>query len=147
MFKRPTMRCAIRGFLWLALATSGCAPRGPSVSGTVTFKGEPLPSGTVLFHAADGRIEHGLITGNGKYTVANAPPGPVRITVRSHPPAPVGLPSRGGPLPSAPAGMVPPAKEQRDGKFVAIPPRYLDPAQSTLTYNVRAGKQTYDIEL
>ena len=37
--------------------------------------------------------------------------------------------------------------EKRDGKYVPIPPRYRDPEKSGLTYTVRAGSQTHDIEL
>jgi hypothetical protein len=48
-----------------------------------TFNGKPLPSGTVLFHTADGRVEHALIFEDGSYTVSDAPLGELRITVRS----------------------------------------------------------------
>ncbi len=135
------------GLVLLALAVVGCGSRTPSVSGKVTFKGLPLPSGTVLFHGGDGRVEHGLIDGEGRYNIANAPLGSVRITVQSHAAQPLGLPSLGGKPPTAPAELAPPATEKRDGTFVPIPPRYLDKEQSRLEYNVRPGTQTHDIEL
>lgn len=131
----------------LALAAAGCGSPTAVVSGTVTFKGHPLPSGTILFHGSDGRVEHGLIGSNGVYTLTNAPPGPVRISVKSHPASPTGMPSRGGPPPAAPTDLSPAVKEQRDGKFVSIPARYLDPQRSGLTYTVRPGIQTHDINL
>jgi len=148
--KEAKMSTAIRwarGGLLLALVAVGCAPPTASVSGTVTFKGQPLPSGTVLFHGADGRVEHSLIDGEGKYTVVNAPLGQVRITVQAHAAAPPGLPSKGGKPPAAPAELATSGKETRDGKFVAIPPRYLDPDRSRLTCTVSAGPQTHTIEL
>ena len=113
----------------------------------MTYKGQPLPSGTVLFHSAEGRIEHGLVTAGGRYTIIEAPLGPVRITVQSHAPTPKGMPTRGVKAPAAPAENSPPATEKRDGKYVQIPRRYLDPAKSGLTYIVQAGSQTHDIEL
>ena len=128
-----------------SLTLAGCGPRAATVSGTVTFKKQPLPSGTVLFHGADGRIEHGLLGEGGRYTIADAPPGPVRIAVKAHAAKPAGLPSSGRP-PAAGAEVGGP-KEQRDGKFVAVPARYGDPALSGLTYTVRGGAQTHDIEL
>jgi hypothetical protein len=140
--------CRAVGALLLAvLAAAGCGPQTASVSGSVKFKGEPLPSGTVLFHSADGRVEHGLIDGSGRYTIAGAPLGPVRIAVRSHAAAPTGLPSRGGPPPAAPKELVPTAKDKPDGKFIRIPPRYIDPATSGLTFAVRGGAQKHDIDL
>src|SRR5262249_58581110 len=64
--KEPPMSrfCLLSAACSLLLAGCGSAA---SVSGTVTLKGQPLPSGTVLFHGADGRVEHALITEKGKY--------------------------------------------------------------------------------
>src|SRR5205085_5916447 len=93
------------------------------------------------------RVAHGLIGEGGRYAVADAPTGPVRITVRSHATRPAGMPTRGGPPPATTAGSAAAPKEKRDGGYVAIPPRYLDPEQSGLAYTVRAGPQTHDIEL
>lgn len=42
--------------VWLALAAAGCAPAGPTyydVAGTVTFDGEPIPEGSIVFLPAD----------------------------------------------------------------------------------------------
>jgi hypothetical protein len=134
------------GLLGLLPMALGCGSGAPSVSGTVTFAGRPLSSGTVLFHGADGRIEHGMIGEEGRYAIADAPPGDVRITVSAHPVAPAGLPSAGEP-PSPPAGFGPARTEVRDSSFAAIPPRYRDPEQSGLRYTVRDGAQTHDIDL
>jgi hypothetical protein len=134
--------------VWAALLLSplvlGCGAPTASVSGTVIFKGDPLPSGTVLFHGSDGRIEHALIAEDGTYEIASAPLGEVRITVRSHAAAPAKMPFSGKP----PAGETTQGNpEKRDGKFVAIPPRYLDQEKSGLTYAVSPGLHTHDIEL
>ena len=145
--KAPAVCIALGGLLLLAVTVVGCGPANPTVSGVVTFRGQPLPSGTVLFHVADGRVEHSALGPDGHYTIANAPLGPVRITVQSHPAAPAGLPSRGGPPPAAPKELEPTAKEQRDVRYGRIPTRYGSAEQSGLTYTVTAGSQTHDIGL
>lgn len=142
-----TLRGTIYGLLLLALAAVGCGPRAPSVSGIVRFNGQALPSGTVKFHGADGNGDHALIAADGRYSLAKAPLGPVRVTVEAHAPMPIEWPTRGGPAPPPPAGLSSQPNEKRDGKFVAIPLRYSDQESSGLTYTVRPGKQTHDIEL
>jgi hypothetical protein len=132
------------GFLLLALV--GCGEPVASVSGTVKFKGQPLTSGTVLFHGSDARVEHSLIDANGKYVIPKAPLGQVRITVRWHAATPSGLPGHGKP-PAASTESASSAKDKRDSKSLAIPPRYLDPDRSGITYTVKVGTQTHNIEL
>ena len=131
----------------LGLVVVGCETQKPSVSGTVRFQGQPLPSGTVHFHGADGRVEHSLISADGTYTVTNAPIGIVRITVQSHGAAPPKMPSSGGKAPTPPPEIAPRTEDRRDTKYVPIPPRYKDPEKSGLTYTVSAGAQTHNIEL
>jgi hypothetical protein len=70
-----------RQLLWVALLAlaAGCGPSTGTISGTVTFKGEPVPSGTVSFLSA-GKIAEGEIH-DGLYEVARVPVGDARITV------------------------------------------------------------------
>jgi len=131
----------------LGLVLVGCSGQKASVSGTVQFKGQPLPSGTVLFHSADGRVEHSFISAGGKYTLSDAPIGTVRITVQSHGAASSGLPSKGGDPPPLPPELVPRPQDRRDTQYVAIPLRYEDSEKSGLAYTVRAGTQSHNIEL
>jgi hypothetical protein len=67
--------------------------------------------------------------------------------VRTHAARPTGMPGVGGKMLVVPREAAPAAEEPRDGKHVAIPPRYQDPEKSGLTYTVRAGPQTHDIDL
>jgi hypothetical protein len=117
------------------------------VSGIVTYDGRPLPSGTVLFHGENGRVEHALISPDGAYTIAEAPQGAVRITVHPHASAPLAFPTRGKPPPQATENLPSAGTEKRDGKFVDVPSRYRDPDSSGLTFEVRAGSQKHDIDL
>lgn len=84
--------------LWLVLMLSffalGCGediPKLAQTTGTVTYQGEPLRSGTILFTPDTSRGTHGPVAlgkldGNGKYTLytkseAGAVPGWHRVTV------------------------------------------------------------------
>jgi hypothetical protein len=131
----------------VCLVLVGCGRPAASVSGTVTFDGKPLPGGTVLFHRSDGRVEHALISTEGKYSMEDAPLGKVRITVRAHGAVPPALPNSAVNPPTPPRELDPRPEDRRDSGYVPIPPRYLDPEKSGLTYTVSAGGQTHDIKL
>jgi len=143
-------RCRAAGLLLLsaALAAAGCGPARGTVSGKVKYKGRPLTVGlnTVYFHSQDGKVASCTVEADGNYTLRNFPAGPARIPVLALP-APPQLfmaPGEGGrPKPveqSSPASPQP-------GRAADIPGRYKDPDQSRLTYDVRKGSQTFDIEL
>ncbi|MCU0704353.1 MAG: hypothetical protein MUF18_10295 [Fimbriiglobus sp.] len=79
--------------LTMVLAAAGCGPSGPklvSLSGTVTFKGEPVPAGYVVFTPpSGGGSVRSVPIRNGRYNTAEivgaekgVHPGPnqVRIT-------------------------------------------------------------------
>jgi hypothetical protein len=61
------------------LLTAGCG--APSVSGKVTFNGQPLNGGAVTFHGADGQTGMSWIDPEGNYSVPKAPAGEVKVTV------------------------------------------------------------------
>lgn len=113
------------------------------VTGTVKYNGKPLPGGQIKFIGEDWAGPEGIIDEQGQYRI-NPPVGKVTITVdnrmlrtgiRKEASKGAG-PRPGGPEPS-------PIK----GKFVKIPEKYFDPANSGLTYIVKSGPQTHDIEL
>src|SRR5690242_14387691 len=87
MARRSFAGCA----LLLAVAAAGCGANVGRVSGKVTFKGSPLPSGTVQFFCADGSIAHSLLMSDGSYLIPKVPCGDVRITVKSHGQLPIGM--------------------------------------------------------
>jgi len=63
------------GGLALALAAAGCGPTGPklvSLSGTVTFKGQPVPAGYVTFTPpAGGGVVRMVVIKDGKFDTAD----------------------------------------------------------------------------
>ena len=68
----------------LVVLTAGCGGgSGGTVSGAVTYDGQPVGDGTITFLPADGKGQPvGGPIANGRYSVADVPPGPkvVQIT-------------------------------------------------------------------
>jgi hypothetical protein len=134
--------------LLLFLALAGCSSRG-TVTGKVTYKGAPLPVGRVTFVLSNGSGGTGEIK-DGVYTAIQVPTGPAKVTVEI-PQAGRGMPAGHG-VP-ANANLPPEAQKMMenarggDPKTPKIPPKYADPDGSGLTYTVKGGTQTYDIDL
>jgi hypothetical protein len=114
-------------FVCAALALPGCGGGTGEVSGVVKYRGEPLPGGTIPLYDATRGVWSSEIKPDGSYTVRTVPPGKARITVIT--PAAISMP-----------GMPPP-------KTIPIRAKYNDAAQSGLTYQVRVGRQTHDVDL
>jgi hypothetical protein len=115
----------------------GCGGRAGDrrpVGGTVTFKGEPLASGTIEFVPHPGvKTSSGAPITNGRYTIpANKGLEPGIYTVK------ISCLEGGGPT-DEPGGL--PGKEPTD----KIPAKYN--TKSTLTEEVTREKTTYDFKL
>jgi hypothetical protein len=135
------------GLLFLFLVPiSGCGGGGkPSgtVSGTVTYKGEPLPQGRVTFYGPNNQVASALIEEGGKYTATKVPLGEVKVAVDT-PPAPS-------------KAAIKAAKDKRrfergvpivlPENTISIPKKYENPELSGLSLTVKAGSQSYDIPL
>jgi len=146
---RICFRWAGAFLVWpLLLALVGCGRGGGTVSGKVTFNGQPVPSGTVTFVSADGHAFPTIIQEDGSYVVEHVATGPATITVVTPPPpappprsTPKGSPGAGSDTSAEAAGMKPQIK------VVSVPAKYADPKTSGLSYTVTSGSQTYDIPL
>jgi|SRR5579875_344133 len=147
--------------LGLLILSAGCGSGSPrsvehtEVKGKVLFQGKPLPGGTVSFVAVNGAFAWtGPIDENGNYEV-KAPVGEVRIGVdnrmlQKQSSKQGGEPMEMKTLREKMEGDV--SKDQLPkgrlkGRYVPIPKKYTDPSTSGLTYTVKPGPQTYDIEL
>ena len=133
--------------LLVPLGASGCGPG--TVSGTVSYKGKLLRGGNVLFVGAAGKSSvSASIQDDGTYTLTGVPTGAVTVCVETASLKPVwGPPARHYKAPpgmQAPGGLTeaPPPKH-----YVPIPDKYGKPDQSGLSYAVKSGRQTYDINL
>jgi hypothetical protein len=129
--------------LSIAVTAGGVSNADPvgELSGSVTYNGRKLTYGTVLFFGVDrGKNDCALARGlivDGKYKVNHVPVGPVKIVVLSHPKVPVGI--------SNPPGNKKPHSPRQDN--VPIPDKYGHTATTDLTYSVKKGSQTHDIDL
>lgn len=146
---RRNPRFGPRLVLLAALVGGGCGGGKGSVSGTVTFKDKPLPTGTITFLDDRNEVLASSAIREGKYAVFNLPVGPTKIIVSTPPESPSkrrrprhlpgvkkSEPLGKGSVTTRPAVMV-----------FAIPARYADPAQTDLTFTVQAGEQEHNVEL
>jgi hypothetical protein len=68
----------------LLLPASGCGGAGATVTGAVTYEGEPVKSGYVTFAPADGQGPTvGAAITDGRYTAEKVPPGPKVVKVEA----------------------------------------------------------------
>jgi hypothetical protein len=121
------------------------------VTGQVTYNGKPVTGGRVLFVAVEGGwAGEGIIDKNGNYTVSS-PVGDVKIAIDNmmltslgtgkgtkHE---IGMKGAGKPRPDAPEAKIP------EGTYMKLPSKYSKLESSGLTYTVKKGDQTYNIQL
>jgi hypothetical protein len=124
----------------LTLAAVGCGGRG-DVSGKVTYKGKPLVFGTVQFEASDKTIKQANIEKDGSYTIPGVPVGEANVAVSSENPQSSAF------QPLQREGVPPPPPLPKVEGWFAIPPEYQDLSKPKLTYTVKRGQNTYDIDL
>jgi hypothetical protein len=111
---------------WTAL---GCGTQVGQVSGKVTYRGKPLPSGSVLFVTPEGNVVgRSAIAPDGLYVMTDVPAGSVKVAVTSH-------------------EHVPPGVGGQPGNYVPIPTRYAKAETSDLEYTVTRGSQTFNLDL
>jgi hypothetical protein len=122
----------------LAAALTGCGgepkrdlPKG-TVKGTVTFKGQPLPAGTVAFQHASGEMSSASIDASGQYQL-DAAVGSNKVMVQSM------EEQKPNPDPNGMPRMLPGASR--------IPEKYSNFSTSGLSHDVKAGEQTIDLKL
>jgi hypothetical protein len=148
----------------LLLGLAGCGQKGPPtgvVSGTVTFKGNPLPEGMITFrHEADGRADSTAIK-DGNYRCPNAPAGEcgVEVVVNIPRAAPAHAPNmekrlrdrlnqakERGALNSGGGESFEMPKPEKS-TAVPIPRKYANLKTSGLSFTVQQGQQTHNIDL
>ena len=136
----------------LLAGLSGCA-RTVDVDGTVTYRGKPVISGSVIFVGPDHATHTGIIEPDGTYCVEGVPPGPVKVAVVSHDPAKGRTVQAGdkilhrtgrGKRQSRGAANRPPGPAK--GWF-PLPPQLADAETSGLAWLVPTGHGTFPIEL
>jgi hypothetical protein len=124
----------------LTLAAVGCGGRG-NVSGKVTYNGRPLVFGTVQFEASDKTIKQANIEPDGSYSIPRVPVGEAKVAVSSDNPRSSAF------QPLQREGMPPPGPLPEVVGWFPIPPEYQDLSKAKLTFTVKRGKNTYNIDL
>lgn len=131
--------------VFILTAIPGCGDGKKAVTDTVTGKvtlGADIVSGTVVFLGSDKKEISVPIGLDGMYTVPNPPKGQVKIAVKQH----VGIPNTALPTTGpAPSGVS--ILKSEGPKTVSPPAQYADPEKSGLSYEVKGGKETHNIEL
>ena len=126
-----------------ASAALGCGGKKATVSGTVSYNGEKLGNGNITFIDANSNAATSQISADGSYIVTDVPVGTVKIQVETIPtsePASKNLMGMGSPSMQG-------SKQAQTGKYVKIPDKYKNAEKSGLTYEVKSGTQTHDINL
>jgi hypothetical protein len=141
--------CLVRRFVpavllvLLALALSGCGSRKGKVTGKVSYKGEAVPSGTVVFYGNSDAVSSAPIGPDGTYQATEVPLGEVRVAVTTPPPPdPHDAERRNKSALLAEKNIV--FKEQ---KVVSVPRKYNLPGTSGISLTVSGGSQPFDISL
>ena len=127
----------------LVFASAGCGSRPGSITGTVSYKGSPLPSGRVVF-LCEGGTKPALMADivDGAYSIPTAPVGDCKITVATYQTKVTAVPNMPKDGASPPGGG-----PKSAGKYVPIPAKYGDSTLSGLTYRIVPGDQVHPIEL
>jgi len=134
------------------IATAGCGNDHPSlapVSGTVSYKNEPLPGGTILLEVpgsrrATGKIVDGQITEMTTFDPNDgAPIGQARIAIFSTEATQWQAPAK---KPSSPAEWTADAAPPMVSTS-RIPEKYNDPKTSGLTWEIKAGENVVTLVL
>jgi hypothetical protein len=125
----------------------GIGQRYP-VSGTVTYKGEPLKSGTVNFtpDGAEGRPAAGEIASDGSYRVTTLTPGDGMLPGRYK----VAIQANYTDMTKVvnnPGGLYRSDLMRKAPKIKVIPEKYASAATSGLTAEVKPESNTFDFEL
>jgi hypothetical protein len=128
--------------LVLTVAAAGCSPSKAVVTGTVTYKDQPVTAGEINFIGEDGQSRSGVITPAGTYLVDDAPVGPVVVTVVA-----TKLVSKSATPHPSPNGTDPAAATAKVVEVSLVPTRYNDKQSSNLRYTISRDRQTINVEL
>jgi len=143
---------ALGALLALACGCGSTNPNAPAtISGRVTYKGTPLPGGSIMFHGSAGTYP-ASIGANGEYTGREFPVGEMTVTVETetlNPDRKAAKPYPGGGKDkSAKMFSKPPeVTAVTTATYLKIPAKYGDKNKSDLKVTLTAGKQSKDFEL
>jgi len=152
-----TFRLVLCFALLVVCLLAGCTrnPLAPAqIRGTVTYKGSPVPAGTVSFHSPDKGTYSGPLNADGTYEIRDVPTGTLVVTVETETINPKNKPKMFGGAKGAKQYAERLAAEGKAASektppqpYVAIPKNYGAAAKSPLKVTVDAGRQSHDFTL
>ena len=119
------------------LLMTGCGPSFGSVSGKVTYKGQPVTAGTVVIYDSQNNAPSAEIGADGTYEIPKVAVGPTLIAVI----APTSIVFKG--MNDAPGAALPSGKS----KPPPFPAKYADREKSGFTLVVKGGSNAKDLPL
>jgi hypothetical protein len=155
---RPSRRCGSLlplAFVCgaLSLLAAGCGKtKDATVSGKVTYHGQPVTGGSLTLHPTDGGPDYPVtLNPDGTFQVAGAPLGEMKVTVETESlrnmPAPGSNPYGNFKLPPGQKPEAPPPSTEDMGKYVKIPRKYQDVKTTPLTWTLKKGSEIKDFDL
>lgn len=140
-------------FLLLTIGLLGCSGNSHAparVSGSVSYKGQPIKAGKMQFHTPDGVAYDAQISSDGTYTATDVPVGELVITVETEslkPKAGKGKDAekRAGMVQKPPPGVA--SAPAPADYYIKIPEKYSNAKTSPLTLNVSRGRQVHNVDL
>lgn len=139
MFAKTLRRGLLASLAAAILSLSGCGtdrPRTAPVRGKVTYKGQPVPNGTVAFIPDGGTCATGEIGPDGSYTLTTFRPGDGAI-LGKHKVVISALQDMSDQAVEAWSKLPPPI----------IPPKYMNLATTDLQAEVKDGENTINFDL
>jgi hypothetical protein len=122
----------------------GCSQKRKTttVSGRVTYKGEPVSVGAIYFHGSDDQVAMGTISKDGGFTVTDVPLGNVRVSLQVRDP---GVYAQQ--LKQAGNNLDPNEATGQGAGVSSIPPKYADPQTSELVYRIDSKPSPIEVKL
>jgi len=138
--RRSLGLCLLLGLILTTGCGGGKSGSGTTVTGKVTLEGQPVNGIVHFVHAT--APEATAPSGPDGYTMINPPLGQVKVLVKA-------MPGAAAPGAATPKGSpeLPSMAGTSTAQGVAPPAKYGHPGTSDITYEVKAGKQTFDIPL
>jgi hypothetical protein len=128
------------GLLVSVACQTGCAPKGDlttaPVSGKITYKGQPVPTGTIMFVPGEGPAATGEIAKDGSYTLSTYSNGDGAV-LGAHKVSITALQNVGAGLPEQKSGTPP----------SLIPKKYISDMTSGLTAEVKQTDNVVNFDL
>jgi hypothetical protein len=119
----------------VVVVVSGCSDQGKKVTinGTISYRGQPVPSGILRFVGLEGAYSAAVIQPDGTFIITDVVPGEVKVGVME---SPQGSGSSGGK--TSPAAKAP---------TFSLPGKYQNPESSGLTYTITSETRQLNIDI